>query len=196
MLSLFLTLAASAQTATATPPAVTAPVTTAPASRSLASLPGINIKYYDVAGKNMKAVIKSIDKQRKDPATGQARTVAHNWSIDAGFRKRTVNGVCTITAVEAPFIATVELPRHSNPAQLTPADAAEWQRFTTKIETEAAAKLWFAYDRSLQLEATIKGKDCDKGIADGTAFINQLKADAAAFQPTVATPAPAAAATK
>ena len=195
MLSLFLALA-TAQAAASTPaPQVTAaPATTAPAARSLASLPGIKINYYDVTGKNMKAVIKSIDKQRKDPATGQTRTVAHNWSIDAGFRKRTVNGVCTITAVEAPFIATVELPRHAKPAELAAADAAEWQKFTAKIETEVAAKMWFAYDRSLALEAAIKGKDCDKGIADGTAFINQLKADAAAFQPAVPAVAPVPAA--
>jgi predicted secreted Zn-dependent protease len=194
MLNLFMMFAAA--TAQTTAPAPVSQTVVAPAGRALASLPGINIKYYDVSGKNMKAVIKSIDKQRKDPATGQTKTVAHNWSIDAGFRKRTVNGVCTITAVEAPFIATVELPRHANPAQLAPADAAEWQKFTAKIESEVAAKMWFAYDRSRQLEGVIKGKDCDKGIADGTAFINQLKVEAAAFQPSVAAPAPAAAASK
>ena len=156
----------------------------APAARTLQSLPNVTVKYYDVTGKDMKAINKSIQKQRsKDPATGKVNTAGTNWNFSPSFRRTTTNGVCKITEVITEFSGQADIPRLANPTSVPPAVAADWQRFQKGLENDAAARLWFVYDRIGGLKQAMIGKDCDQAVKEGALFLEKLKADASAYQP-------------
>jgi len=63
-----------------------------------------------------------------------------------------------------------------------------WRTFVAKLEADAAARLWFVYDRSGSVAEAMKGKSCDGAKAAGVAALNKVKAEADAWQP----PAPPA----
>jgi len=171
-----------------------APATAVPAAavRTLASLPNVTVTYYDVTGKDMKAINKSLIKARgKDPVTNQPATVTTKWNIAPGIKRRTgPDGVCTVVEVVGyDFKGTAELPRLANEASVPAAVAADWRAFAARLESDAAAKLWYVHDRLPEFDSAVLNKPCDQAMKDGGAFLAKLKADAAAF-----TPAPVSAA--
>lgn len=169
---------AALQAAATTAPAV-------PATRTLQSLPKVAVSYYDVSGKDMKAINKSLQKARgKDPVTKQPMTVSTKWNVAPSIKQRTTDGKCVVTGVAGyDFSATAELPRLANATTVPAAVAADWQAFASQLEKDAAAKLWYVYDRLPQFDQTVLNKPCDQAMKDGGAFLEKLKADAAAYQP-------------
>lgn len=167
------------------------------AGRGLKDVPNIEIKYYDVSGKNYAALVQSIEKQRpRDAATNQLMAGGASWSLGASMTQRTVNKVCSVTGAKAEFAATAELPRLVNEQALAPAQLAAWRAYLSSIEVPAAAGLWFVLDRIPAFEKSFVGKDCATAAAFGGAAIEQLKQDHAAFQARSAPPVPAAPAKK
>ena len=81
------------------------------------------------------------------------------------------------------FSGTVELPRLANATTVPAAVMADWQSFAGQLERDAAAKLWYVYDRLPEFDRAVLNKPCDQAMKDGTAFLEKLKADAVAFQP-------------
>jgi predicted secreted Zn-dependent protease len=189
MSSFLIALSVALQTTAASPPM--APIAAVTPLRSLKDVPNVTIAYYDVTGKDMKSINKSIEKQRpKDPVTGQVNTGGTSWNVSPTFRRRTVNGVCTITEVTTAFTGRAELPRLANEAKVKPEVLQSWRSFSAGMEQDAAARLWFVHDRLGGLKQLMLGKDCDQAVKEGGAFLDKLKADSAAFQPPQ--PAPAA----
>jgi len=180
MNSMLLAISVALQSAAPAQPAAPA----APSARSLQSVPNVTVSYYAVTGKDMKAINKSIQKQRpKDPATGQVNTGGTSWNVSPSFRKTTTNGVCKITDVTTDFSAKAEMPRLANENMVPAAVLQDWRTFQAGMERDAAARLWFVHDRIGGLKQTMMGKDCDQAIKEGAAFLEKLKAEAAAFQP-------------
>jgi predicted secreted Zn-dependent protease len=169
------------------------PPAAAPAARTLEALPNVKLSYYDVTGKDMKAINKSIAKNRTKAEKGSKDPVAFNWDLGAQTRTREVNGVCTIMAVEPQFKgATVELPRLTNEATLPVAVLDDWRAYQAENRSYVAQKLWFVHDRLAAMAAPLAGKKCSDAQKDWETAVAKLKADVAAFKPT---PLPKAATT-
>lgn len=185
MPTVLIALSAALQTATAAAPSPAAQVAV---NRSLQDVPGIKISYYDIKGKDGKAIQKALLKARgKDPKTGQPlSTAGYDWTVGADIVRRTTNGVCTVSSVKPTFEATALLPRLTNEASVSEDIRQNWQTFVGNMESELAQKLWFAHDRLPRFEAAVVGKPCDQAMAAGSAYLAQLKAEVTAFQPAVA----------
>ena len=154
-----------------------------PASRSLQAVPNITIKYYDVSGKDVRTINRSIAKQRPiDPVTKKPSIAGTNWTLGASMTKRTTNGRCTVVAAKGEFAATAELPRLTTASVLPAAASAEWQSYVARLEQAGAANLWFVYDRLPEVEKAMVGQECEAALKAGTEAIEQLKRDAADFQ--------------
>ena len=199
MFSLLIALASSAAIQTAVP--ATAPATSAPAARTLKDLPNVTIKYFDVAGKDGKAIEKNLKKVRTDPKTKQFNAVSSNWNVAASVRQSRTGDKCTITGVVPTFSGTVELPRLANPDSVPAAVKANWQTYVDGLDRAIASNFYFVYDRIPGLVATVTGKDCAPGAALWTSSIERIKTEAlqhSAAASAAATPAaratPAAAA--
>jgi hypothetical protein len=175
MLSLLIALA----TIQETPAAAAAP------ARSLKDVPGIAITYHDLADKDVQNIIKTLKKRKPlTPAQQKMLAASTNWGISPSVVRTTKGTVCTVTKAQIEFTPKADLPRF-NEASVPATDQGEWRSYLAAIEAQAAAKLWFAYDRLPTFEQAVVGKPCDQAIADGMAAVAKLKADAAAFQPPV-----------
>ena len=175
---------AALQAAAATPPSAAA---VAPA-RPLTALPGLRTTYYDVTGNTIAEINASIKAARAKEG-GNAQTVKTDWAVAPKVTRSTTAGKCTVTSVTNSFSALVELPRLANEEAVSEAVRNSWKTFVGKLEADAAARLWFVYDRSGSVADAMKGQSCDGAKAAGVAALAKLKADAAAWQPPVPAPA-------
>jgi len=170
---------AALQAAAATPPAA---VPVAPA-RPLSAIPGLKTTYYDVSGNNIAEINAAIKAARGGATGANAQTVKTGWAIAPRITRSTTDGKCTVTSVTNNFTATAELPRLANEAALPAAVQTAWRTFYGKLEADAAARLWFVYDRSGSVAEAMKGKSCDGAKAAGVVALNKVKAEADAWQP-------------
>lgn len=185
--------------APAAQPAPPQPVIGAVPGRQLKDLPNTTIQYYDVTGKNLKAVNQSITEaqQRKD-ASGKTIVTTSGWAVDAKFRKRTQNGVCKIDSATATFTATAMMPRLATEQKLKPAEQVVWHNYLAAADAAQAATLWFAHDHARDVEQAILASSCAGAQAVGSTAVERLRLQVAEFQKTyaaahAAAPAPAAA---
>ena len=170
---------AALQAAAATPPAA---VPVAPA-RPLSAIPGLKTTFYDVTGNNIAEINAAIKAARGGASGANAHTVKTGWAIAPRITRSTTDGKCTVTSVTNNFTATAELPRLANEAALPAAVQTAWRTFYGKLEADAAARLWFVYDRSGGVAEAMKGKSCDGAKAAGLVALNKVKAEADAWQP-------------
>lgn len=159
--------------------AVQAPAA-APA-RSLQSIPGVTIKYYDVTGKTDAEVKKSIASQRPKAANGDPVPASTSWDIGAGITKRTEGSVCTTTAAKVTFKGAVELPRLADPSAVKPEFLPVWNKYVAELESAAATDLGFVSDNLAQVEKALVGIPCDKANDALNTATAGLKAQQRAF---------------
>lgn len=178
MFSLLMAFASITGQAAATP--VPAPVQL-PAGRTLQQLPGATVSYYDVTGKNEKALTKSIQTQRPKDAAGQPLVAGNGWELGAKISKRTENGKCTIVAADITFKAKVELPRLANPQALKSDVRSAWADYFQTVEAMTAADMWFIHDRLPEIQKALVGLDCAASRTALDAAIAKLKAEESAF---------------
>lgn len=188
MLAVMIALAAQ----TVAPATPAAPATTT-AARRLQDLPGIAISYRDLNEKDVKTINKALSKNKQLTPEQQALLGAKtNWTAGGSMTRLTKDGVCTVTKIDPAFKATAELPRF-NEAWIPAKDLPAWKAYAAAMETQAAAKLWYPYDRLPAVEQAIVGKPCDQATKDGVAALEKLKAEARAFQPAAPASVPAVA---
>ncbi len=125
------------------------------------------VRYYDVAGKNLKGAIKSITEQRPKDASGQPITASTNWTIKTELSKRTEGTACKIVGARATLVATAELPRLLDEKSFSKKDLNAWQAYAATLETAAAAKLWFVNDHTGDVEKAVLAGTCDSAKAVG-----------------------------
>ena len=166
MLSFFMALATTA--------AVQAPAAAAPV-RMLKDVPNTTVTYYDVKGKDGKAIEKSLKKAATDPKTKQLQVVRTSWNVGANIGRRTTNGVCTITTAKADFNGSVTMPRLTDVSVVPAAVLAEWQTYVTRLEAGAAESLWTAHSQLAALESSLVGKKCEEAEPIWTAGVEQIK---------------------
>lgn len=160
--------------APATPAQLVIP--TSPPGKALKDLRSVTVRYYDVTGKNLKGVIKSITEQRPKDANGQPVTASTNWSIKTEISKRTDGkGGCTIVGAHASMIGAADLPKLVDGQKFSKQDLNAWQAYVGTLETAAAAKLWFVNDHTGEVEKALLAGTCDSAEAVSNAAIEQLR---------------------
>ncbi len=182
----------------ATPAPANAPVlqpaVPAVPGKTLKDLPKTTIRYFDVTGKDLKAINKSIAvlQQADSPVRAAAPTT---WAIDTTFKKVTTGEQCKVTDAQAAFSASVGLPRLVSDPAHKPELLATWRTYAANLENIHAANLWFVYDRVGDVEKAILASSCEGAQGAGTAAVERLKAQAAEFRRANAAPAAAPAPT-
>ena len=189
MLSILMAL-----TAVQAQPAATPPVA-APASRTLQSLPGTTVQYYDVPGRNGPAIEKNLKRILAQPAPNNTAAQVYNWNLGMSINRRTEGTVCTVTKATAELKANVYLPRLTEEARVPAEELASFKSWSTGLETQAAQNLWFVVDRLPALQQTLVGKPCDQAGTLWTAAVDGLIKEQNAYAATLkaAEPAPVAA---
>ena len=171
----------SATTTQAAPAPAPQPMVPAVPGKTLRDLPNVTFQYFDVVGKNLKAINKSILQSQQPDASGKVAVPPTGWAIDTKFNKLTHNGQCKVTDAKATFSAKVVLPRLVANRAHTPELTAAWSAYLAGIENAQAANLWFVYDRLPTVESAILASSCDGAPAAGTAAVQRLQALASEF---------------
>ena len=160
------------------------PIVPAVAGKTIRDLPNVTVRYFDVAGKNLKAINKSIERSQKPDSSGRIAVAPTGYAVDATFNKLAGKGQCKVTAAKATFSATVALPRLVPDRAHTPELLAAWRAYLAGVENSHAANLWFVYDRIRDVENAILASSCEGAQSAGAAAVARLKAQAAEFQRT------------
>jgi predicted secreted Zn-dependent protease len=151
------------------------------AGRGLKDLPGVTVKHYDVAGKDGKAIEKSLKKilAAADPSTGSGRVF--DWNVEANVTKLTVGTTCTIKSVDATLTGNVYLPRLTEEARVPREVLDSWRPYVAGLEKMGAANLWFVNDKLPAIQKSMVGLPCDSvGGAWDTAMA-KLRQESAAY---------------
>ena len=157
-------------------PAAQLVIPTSPPGRALKDLPNATIRYYDVAGKNLKEVVKFLTEQRPKDADGKPRTAATNWSVKTEYGRQTDGkGGCKIVSAKATITATAELPRLPDERAFRKQDLHNWRAFAGGLETAAASKLWFVNDHIGEVEKAMLAASCETVEAASSAAIQQIR---------------------
>ena len=168
-------------TTTQAPARTPQPIVPAVPGKTLRDLPNVTFQYFDVAGKNLKAINKSIERSQKPDSSGRAAVPPTGWAIDTKFNKLSHNGQCKVTDAKATFSAKVVLPKLvPNPAHSAEL-MASWRAYLAGIENAQAANLWFVYDRIPTVESAILASSCEGAQSAGTAAVQRLQALASEF---------------
>jgi predicted secreted Zn-dependent protease len=158
------------------------PTVAAVPGRTLKDLPNATIRYFDVTGKNQKAINKSIARQQQADSSRRAAVSPTSWAVNTTFSKITSGGQCKTVDAKATFSATISLPRLVSDKAHTPALLATWRNYLANTENVQAANLWFVYDRIGDVEKAILASSCEGAPAASAAAANRLKAQEAEFQ--------------
>jgi hypothetical protein len=189
MLSILMALAA-VQAQPATPPATAA----APTARTLQTLPGTTVQYYDVAGRNAGAIQKDLDRILKLPPPNNTAAQGYNWNLGMSINRRTEGTVCTVTKATAELKANVFLPRLTEESRVPGEELASFKAWSNGLEKTAAQNLWFVVDRLPALQQSLVGKPCDQAQTAWTAAVDNLIKEQNAYAQSLKTAEDAAAA--
>jgi len=142
--------------------ALTALAVQAPAAaqRTLQSLPGVSIQYYDVPGENADTIKASLDRILKAPAPNTA-AAGYDWSLNVAINKHTEGTACTVTSATATLKANVYLPRLTGGSKVPGDVAKSFAAYEQGIEQRASDNLWFVADRLPAVQQSLIGKPCD-----------------------------------
>jgi predicted secreted Zn-dependent protease len=163
--------AAAAPAATILPPA---PV--AIPGRGLRDLPNTTVAYYNVAGKNGKAIQKSLATLLADPAAKDTVRL-FSWDVGTQIVKATTGTKCSIQSAKPKLTARVNLPRLADQAKVPKDVAARWASYVAGVEAEAAANLWFLSDRLRGAEQVLVGVPCDQASSIWNAKLETVKSE-------------------
>ena len=166
-----------------------APATAAPAPVAaispLAQIPGLTVKYYDVAGRTIKDITASLQAQAPKDSTGQPVPTSVKWLIETNIKQEKTGTVCRVSSAKATMTSEVVLPRLASVKGVKARDLAQWQAYTASIEAQQAARLAAVRARLPEVERAILASSC----AGATEARN--KAVAEIGKPPAAAPAPA-----
>jgi predicted secreted Zn-dependent protease len=153
--------------------AALAPTVPAPA---LAGLPYVEVTYYEVSGKDIAEIHRSLaGAAPRDPETGKRLPATSSWSMSAGARWTRTGERCELTSFDLRFTAKAAMPRllvtEDTPAPVL----AIWNDYVARLEARQAAQLRFAYDRRDSVEQAIRRSGCRAWEAAAAAAIGRIR---------------------
>ncbi len=154
---------------------VTSPTATAPLA-TFRDLPNVAVTYYDVTGRNLTQIHKSLTGAApRDPATRKPIPATSSWSIGAAVKWSKTGAQCTITGVTLTFTSAATMPRLMVQPETPAPVLAAWNRFVAQLESRQAAQLKFAYDRRGEVERAILASSCDRWQEAADAALARLE---------------------
>ena len=166
----------------------TAPAASPAPARTLKDIPGVTVSYYDVAGKNLKALKKSLAQQRPIGSNGEPNAVGSTWKIGADVQKQTEGGKCTVVGAQVTLEGKVDLPRLANPAAVEANSLTTWNNFAAGLEKLAAMDFGFLTDHMPDIEKAMIGQSCDAVSGAMNAAIDRLTAQEKEFMAAATAP--------
>lgn len=141
----------------------------------LQDVPGVTVSHYDVAGREVPEIHKSVAKQApRDPLTGRTLAATSSWTIAVKLNTRTIGTRCTIVGASLDFRGAATMPRLvADPERPEPV-AVAWESYRSRLEARQAAQLMFARERMVEVESAILASRCDRAEAAADAAIAKL----------------------
>jgi len=197
LMNVLIASATLAQAYGAAPPSAPAPAVSAPApavrpttattlptsvatGRALRDFPNTTISYYDIAGKDFKAIDKSLKTILADPAAKET-VRPFTWDVGTKIVKTTTGNKCTIQSAKSTLTAKVRLPRLAEQAKVKKDVMARWTPYIASLENDAAANLGFLSDRLRGAEQGLVGLPCDKAGPAWNAKLETVKSELNGF---------------
>ena len=148
------------------------------AADGVAALPNTRIDYYDVAGRDVGAINRSIRQSRPKTAAGKTIPSSTDWQVKAGFERTSVGGQCRVSAATATFNAAVTLPRLTEGDRLTRTERERWNQYVALLEQNSAATLAFVVANVGTVEQAMLAAPCERAGQVGAEAIRRLRAHA------------------
>ena len=143
---------------------------------TLANLPNVEVTYYEVSGKEVPEIHRSLARAApRDPETGNRLPATSSWSMSAGAKWTRTGERCELTAANLRFTARATLPRLVVSEETPPAVLAVWNDYVARLEARQAAQLRFAYDRRDSVEQAIRRGGCTGWEAAAATAIARIK---------------------
>lgn len=163
-------MAGIAGSAVAAEPSVVSPVPS-----RLAAIPNTTVRYYDVIGRNVTEINRSIARQRPKGRDGKPIPASLDWTVTADFERTAVDGVCKVSGSRANFRATAELPRLNDVEKLDKTVLARWRNYVDQLEEGSLATVAFIHQNLGEIEKAMRASSCDQAKAAGAAAIEQMR---------------------
>jgi len=139
-------------------------------------VPGVEITYYDVAGRDVPQIHKAVRKAApRDPATQHPLPATSSWTVAVAVRSTTTGNVCRITGATLKFRGQAVMPRLQADKDTPAPVVAAWNTYVARLESRQAAQLRFAYDRLGEVERAILGSPCNKAEAATDSALARLE---------------------
>jgi predicted secreted Zn-dependent protease len=148
----------------------------APSTRPLpfAGIPNLELAYYDVSGRTVDEIRRSLDaRQPRDPNDGTRVAALSSWSIRWGWRARPGGG-CDLSKPSIDFSAQTLLPRLVSERDLDPDLGARWRAFLAAVHAHEARHVRYAYEHRSDVAAAIRASDCTNAQAAATAAVRAV----------------------
>lgn len=149
---------------------------------SLADVPNTTIRFYDVTGKDIASLNRSIAKQRRNASGAKLTPASMAWTVNATVKQHTENEQCKVTAAQATLAATADLPRLVDEQALEGRMLGQWRNYVAELEASQMVVLIFVYSHLDQVEKAMLASDCQNAKAAGAAAVEQVRNRTAAIQ--------------
>ena len=146
-----------------------APAQAAAAPAELSRIPGVTVKYYDVAGKSPGTILAAMKSQRA--GRPGATPTSSRWSIGIDVQKATTGTRCRVVRATALFRAEVDFPRlvvtRKPNEEEDPAEEklekfqARWQEYLATLDRQQAAYLRSIHEQLPEVERAAMAASCD-----------------------------------
>lgn len=142
----------------------------------LASMPNTTVRYYEVSGRNVTEINRSMSRQRPKSRDGKPIPATLDWAVKADFQRTVNDGVCNVSGAKASFTATAELPRLVDGHLIDKPVLNRWQNYVDQLEEGSLATVAFVHQNLRVIEEAMLASGCDKAKAAGAAAIERMRA--------------------
>lgn len=148
-----------------------APAQAVPAPAELSRIPGVTVKYYDVAGSTPGKILAAMRSRRPKDSAGKVHPSSSRWSIGIDIRKATTGTRCRVISATAVFKAEVDLPRlvvtrkgkdEEDPGEEKLGDFMKrWQEQLATLDRQQAAYLRPIHEQLPEVERAALASSCE-----------------------------------
>jgi predicted secreted Zn-dependent protease len=150
------------------------PRSAGPRPSAFAGIPNLELAYYDVSGRTVEEIRRSIDsRQPRDPNDGTRVAALSTWSMHWSWRVR-AGGGCDLSRPSIEFRARTLLPRLVSEGDLTADLRARWRTFLAAVHAHEARHVRYAYEHRKDVAAAIKASDCESAGAAAAAAVRAI----------------------
>lgn len=144
-------------------------------ANQLAAMPNTTVRYYDVGGRNVTEINRSMARQRPKSRDGKPIPATLDWAVKADFQRTVNDGTCKVSGATASFTATADLPRLIDGQRIEKSVLNRWQTYVDQLEEGSLATVAFVHQNLRVIEEAMLASSCDKAKAAGAAAIERMR---------------------